>query len=217
VAVAGAAAVAYRTPAFNAEHPRGLNIVYYDDRSNRPRWLVGFVGPPDENFLASQGFPPRDEAYLQFGVLKAQGRFKPAAAQNLPAPSFEVRDVATRDGTTVVRGVLRSGRGGFLLGVGAAAGSGIRSVRLDDQPAMGTAPSQGKDPLLLRFWGLGTREVPMEVAFAADATPRLVLFERSALPDSDEGRALKAARPADAAAAYTGDSAVVVVTIDLKS
>ncbi len=217
VAVAGAAAVAYRTPPFTAEHPRGLNIVYYDDRSNRPRWLAGFVGPPDESFLASQGFPPRDEAYLQFGVLKAQGRFKPAAAQNLPAPSFEVRDVATRDGTTVVRGVLRSGRGGFLLGVGAAAGSGIRSVRLDDQPAMGTAPSQGKDPLLLRFWGLGTREVPMEVAFAADATPRLVLFERSALPDSDEGRALKAARPADAAAAYTGDSAVVVVTFDLKS
>jgi hypothetical protein len=56
----------------------------------------------------------------------------------------------------------------------------------------------------------------MEVAFAADATPKLVLFERSALPDSDEGHALKTSRPADAAAAYTGDSAVVVVTIDLK-
>ena len=216
VAIAGVAAMACRTPAFTAEHPRGLNIIYYDDRATGPRWLVGFVGPPDERFLASQGFPPRDEGYLQFGVLKAQGRFKPAASQSLPAPNFEVRDVATRDGTTVVRGVLRSGRGGFVLGVGAATGSGIRSVRLDDQPAMGTASSQGKDPLLFRFWGLGTREVPMEVEFAADATPKLVLFERSALPDSDEGRSLRAARPADATPAYTGDSTVVVVTIDLK-
>ena len=216
VAVAGAAAVAYRTPAFTAEHPRGLNIVYYDDRSNQPRWLVGFVGPPDENFLAAQGFPPRDEEYLQFGLMKSQGRFKPAAAQNLPAPSFEVHDVTSRDGTTVVRGVLRSGRGGFLMGAGAAPGSRIQSIRIDGQEAIGAERLMGAEPVLIRLWGLGTRDVPMEVAFATDATPKLVLFERSALPDSQEGLSLTSARPADAAPAYTGDSAVVVVTFDLK-
>ena len=216
VVAAGAAAVANRTPAFTAEHPRGLNVIYYDDRAAQPRWLVGFVGPPDESFLAAQGFPARDEEYLQFGLLKAQGRFKPAAAQILPAPSFRVTDVATRDGTTVVRGMLRSGRGGYLLGAGAPPGSAIRSIRVDDQQVTGAARLQGKEPLLLRFWGLGTREVPIEVAFATGATPRLVLFERSPLPDSEEGRSLAAARPADAAPAYTGDSAVVVVTTDLK-
>jgi hypothetical protein len=56
----------------------------------------------------------------------------------------------------------------------------------------------------------------MEVAFAANATPKLILFERSPLPDSEEGRSLAAARPADAAPAYSGDSALVFVTIDLK-
>ncbi len=214
--VAGAAAMANRTPAYAVDHPRGLNIIYYDDHAHRPRWLVGFVGPPDEAFLAARGFPARDTEYLQFGLLKARGRFKEAAAQNLAAPSFDVKDVTTSDGTTVMRGVLRSGRDSFLRGAGAAPGSGIRSIRVDGQEAITSAQLQGKDPALVRLWGMGTRDVPMEVAFAADAAPKLVLFERSPLPDSDEGRALAAARPADAAPAYTGDSAIVVVTIDLK-
>ena len=216
VVVAGAATVANRTPAFAADHPRGLNITYYDDRANQPRWLVGSVGPPDEAFLAARGFPARDEEYFQFGLLKARGRFKAAATQSLAAPSFDVKDVTTRDGTTVARGVLHSGRGGYLLGVGAAPGSGIRAIRVDGQEAIGAVQLQGKEPALVRLWGLGTRDVPMEVAFAADAAPKLVLFERSSLPDSDEGRSLAAARPADAAPAYSGDSAIVVVTKDLK-
>jgi len=216
VVVAGAAAVANRTPAFAADHPRGLNITYYDDRANQPRWLVASVGPPDEAFLAARGFPARDEDYLQFGLLKARGRFKAAATQSLAAPSFDVKDVTTREGTTVMRGVLRSGRGGFLLGVGAAPGSGLRAIRVDGQDAISAAQLQGKDPALVRLWGMGTRDVPMEVAFAADAAPKLVLFERSLLPDSDEGRSLAAARPVDAAPAYSGDSAIVVVTTDLK-
>jgi len=216
VVVAGAAAVGSRTPAFAADHPRGLNIIYYDDRANQPRWQVGFVGPPDEAFLAAHGFPARDEEYPQFGLLRSRGRFKVAAEQSLAAPSFDVKDVTTRDGTTVMRGVLRSGRGGFLLGVGAAPGSGIRAIRVDGQEAIGAAQLQSKDPALVRLWGMGSRDVPMEVAFAADAPPKLVLFERSHLPDSEEGRSLKSARPADAAPAYSGDSAIVVVTTDLK-
>jgi len=214
--VAGAAAMASQTPAFAANHPRGLNITYYDDGSTKPRWLVDFIGPPDAAFLTAQGFSQRDEDYLQFGLLKAKGRFKPATAQDLPAPSFTMKDVATREGTTVVRGILRSGRGGFLLGAGVAPGSGIQSIRLDNQQVIGAEQRKDREPMLIRFWGLGTREVPMEVAFDANATPKLVLFERSPLPDSEEGRSLAAARPADAAPAYTGDSAVVFVTLDLK-
>jgi hypothetical protein len=43
------------------------------------------------------------------------------------------------------------------------------------------------------------------------------LYERSPLPDSDEGRALVVARPGDAAPDYNGDSALVFVVIDLRS
>jgi hypothetical protein len=57
----------------------------------------------------------------------------------------------------------------------------------------------------------------MEISFDANTAPKLILFERSPLPDSEEGRALIAARPADAAPAYSGDSAFVFVVLELKS
>jgi len=214
--VAGSAAVASQTPTYAAAHPRGLNIVYYDDHAGKPRWLITFVGAPDERFLKAQGFPQHDEDYRALGLAKAQGRFKDATGPQLPAPTFTVKELATRDGTTVVRGVLRSGRGGFQIGVGIAPGSGVRSIRLDGQEAASADQLKGKEPTFVRFWGLGSREVPMEISFDAASAPKLTLFERSPLPDSDEGRALVAARPIDAAPDYNGDSALVLVVPDLK-
>jgi Peptidase family M28 len=217
VVVAGATAIASQTPAYAADHPRSLNVIYYDDHAAKPRWFVGFVGAPDEAFLKAHGFPQRDEDYLQLGLLKARGRFKPATEQNLPAPSFTVNEVSTLGGTTVARGVLRSGRGGFFVGVGVTSHSGIQSIRLDHQEAVSADRLKGKEPTLVQFWGLGSREVPMEISFDAGTAPKPVLFERSPLPESDEGRALAASRPADATPAYGGDSALVFVVLDLKS
>jgi len=214
--VAGAAAIASQTPAYAAGHPRGLNIVYYDDQAAKPRWLIGFVGAPDETFLKAQGFPPQDEEYRQLGLLKARGRFKDTGGQHLPAPSFTVNEVATQGATTVVRGMLRSGRGGFQIGIGVAPDSGVQSIRLENQPAVSAEQLRGKDPIFVRVWGIGMREVPMEISFAATTAPKLTLYERSPLPDTDEARALIAARPADAAPDYNGDTALVFTVVDLK-
>ncbi|MEO8566346.1 MAG: M28 family peptidase [Betaproteobacteria bacterium] len=214
--VAGAAAVASQTPAYAAGHPRGLDIIYYDDQGAKPRWLIAFVGAPDERFLRAQGFPQKDEEYRQLGLSKGRGRFKDATGPHLPAPSFAVNEVATEGGTTVVRGTLRSGRGGFQIGIGIAPESGIQSIRLDSQQAVGVDQLNGKEPTFVRVWGIGTRDVPMVISFDAATAPKLTLFERSPLPDSDEGRALVAARPADAAPDYNGDSALVFVAVDLK-
>jgi len=214
--VAGSAVIASQTPAYTAAHPRGLNVVYYDDQAAKPRWLIGFVGAPDEKFLKAQGFPQRDEEYRQLGLLKAQGRFKSTGAPHLPAPRFSVNEVATQGGTTVVRGMLRSGRGGFQIGVGIAPNSGVQSIRVDNQPAVGADQLKGKEPTFVRIWGIGMREVSMEISFDAATAPKLTLYERSPLPDSDEARALIAARPADAAPDYNGDSALVFAVVDLK-
>ena len=214
--VAGSAAIASQAPAYATAHPRGLNIVYYDDQAAKPRWLIGFVGAPDEKFLKAGGFPQRDEEYRQLGLSKAQGRFKDATGPHLPAPSFTVNEVATQGGTTVVRGTLRSGRGGFQLGVGVAPNSGVQSIRFDNQPAVGADQLTGKDPTFVRVWGLGMRDVSMEISFDAVTSPKLTLFERSPLPDSPEARALIAARPADAAPDYNGDTALVFTVLDLK-
>lgn len=216
VVVAGSSAVASQTAAYSANHPRGLNIVYYDDLSAKPRWLIGFVGAPEERFLKVQGFPQRDEDYLQLGLLKARGRFKDATGQHLPAPIFSVKEITTQGGTKLARGTLRSGRGGFQLGIGIAPHSGIKSIRIDDQQAVGAEQLNGKDPIFVRVWGAGTRDVPMEISFDAATAPKLTLYERSPLPDSDEARALIAARPADAAPDYNGDSALVFTVLELK-
>jgi hypothetical protein len=194
-----------------------LNIVYYDDLAAKPRWLIGFTGAPDEAFLKAQGFPQKDEEYHQLGLLKGQGRFKNATGPHLPAPSFTVGEVATQGGTTVVRGTLRSGRGGFQIGIGVAPNSGVQSIRLDSQQTVSVEQLKGKEPTFVRIWGIGTRDVPMEISFDTGAAPSLILYERSPLPDSDEGRALLAVRPADAAPDYNGDSALVFVVIDLPS
>lgn len=217
VVVAGSAAIASQTPAYAVGHPRGLNIVYYDDQAAKPRWLVGFVGAPDEAFLKAQGFPQRNEEYRQLGLSNAQGRFKDASGPHLPAPSFTVNEVATQGGITVVRGTLRSGRGGFQIGVGIAPNSGVQSIRFHSQPAVGADQLKGKEPTFVRVWGVGMRDVPMEISFDAATAPKLTLFERSPLPDSEEARALIAARPADAAPDYNGDSALVFVVVELRS
>jgi hypothetical protein len=116
----------------------------------------------------------------------------------------------------VVRGTLRSGRGGFQIGIGVAPNSGVQAIKLDSQPAVSIEQLKGKDPTFVRIWGTGKRDVPMEIAFDAVTAPRLILYERSPLPDSDEGRALVAARPADAAPDYNGDTALVFTVIDLR-
>ena len=217
VVVAGAATVASQTPAYAANHPRGLNVVYYDDLAAKPRWLIGFVGAPDERYLKAQGFPSRDESYLQLGLLKGQGRFKDATGPHLPAPTFTVSDTATQGGTTVVRGILRSGRGGFQIGIGVAPNSGIQSIRIDSQQAVSVDQLKGKEPTFVRVWGIGMREVPMEISFDAATAPKLTLYERSALPDSDEAHVLVAARPGDAAPDYNGDAALVFAVVELRS
>ncbi len=148
--------------------------------------------------------------------MKGQGRFKDATGPHLPAPTFAVNEVATQGGTTVVRGTLRSGRGGFQIGIGVAPNSGVQSIRLDSQQAVSVDQLKGKEPTFVRVWGIGTRDVPMEISFDTATAPKVTLYERSPLPDSDEGRALIAARPADAAPDYNGDAALVFVVLDLK-
>ncbi len=214
--VAASAAVASQTPAYAANHPRGLSLTYYDDRATKPRWIVNFVGAVDEDYVKAQGFSRRDEDYLWSGLLKSQGRFKPATDQKLPAPSFAVTGVVTRGKTSIAQGVLRSGRDGYQMTLGVPPQSDIQSIRVDGQDVVGAGQLKGKEPTFVRLWGLRSREVPVEIAFDAATAPKLILSERSSLPESEEGRALAAGRPADAAAAYSGDSALVFVVLELK-
>ncbi|MCE9523657.1 MAG: M28 family peptidase [Alphaproteobacteria bacterium] len=215
--VAIAAFFASRVQAFSPDHPRPLNIVYYDDKAtNAPRWLISEL-PTDETFLKASGFSPQDEEYVQYGLFKTKGRFKAAIDQKLPPPVFAVAGITARDGLTVVAGTLQAVRGGFVMALGVAPGSGVRTVRIDGQEVLGQARLGGKEPVTARLFGLALRPIAFEIAFDPTKPAKIVLIERSPLPESDEARALTAARPADAMPVHGGDGASVFVSIDLAA
>lgn len=215
LAVAAASVVAVNTAPYAANHPRGLNIVYLDDRSATPRWLIDFEGGADEAYLKTTGFPVKDEAYKQLGLFDATGRLKPAADLKLEAPSLAIAEVAAEGPLTVLRGSLRPGRGGLQLGFAIAPGSGIRTIRIAGQDLIGAERLSRPTPALAGLSGWGAADIPIEIAFDPAAKSELILIERSKLPDGVEPQALRAARPRDAAPAHNGDAAVVAVKYDL--
>lgn len=207
--------VAAQGPAYTETHPRGLNVIYLDDRSSSPQWLIDFVGAPDETYLKATGFPAQDAPYQAYGVRKAEGRLKPAADQKLEAPSLSVTEVVPAGGLAVARGVVRPARGGIRLAFAVKPGSGIRAISVAGQELLGPARLSGKDPVIAPVLGWGARDLPIEISYDPTSSPSLHLIEGSTLPDGPEGQALLAARPKDAAPAHFGNSAVVIVKIDL--
>jgi len=209
-----AAAVASQTPAYAVDHPRGLNVTYLDDRSATPRWIIGFVGTPDETYLKANGFPEVEVPYKQFGLIDAQGRFKPATDLKLAAPSFTVTAVVPQGANRIVKGTIRGGRGGLQLGFGFAPDSGVSEIKVGGQLVADQRRMMSKDPVIVRIAGVGERGAEIEFLLESQASPTLTLIERSPLPDSPEAAALVASRPKDAAPVHSGDNAVVVVPIE---
>ena len=216
--VAVASIIALRAPAYSPDHPRPLNVIYYDDRAAKgPRWLIPSDLPPDEAFLKAAGFPDADEEFLQLGLLKGKGRFKPATNLGLPAPTLTVTNIATRGALTVLTGTLRSGRGGFVMGLAVAPGSGLQSLRIEGQDVFDSKQLGAATPAFARIFGLGVRDVAIEITFDPKAPAKITLFERSALPDAEEASALTSTRPLDAAPVHSGDGSLVALPLDLAT
>lgn len=209
-----AAAVASQTPAYAHNHPRGLNITYLDDRAATPRWFIGWLGAPDEAYLKANGFPEADAPYRQFGLIDAQGRFKPAADLQLAPPTFTLTSVEPAGASKIVKGTVHGGRGGLQLAFGFAPDSGVRTIKVGGQLVADEKRMIGKDPVVVRISGVGDRGAEIEVTADAAADPALILIERSSLPDDgEEAQALLASRPKDTAPVHGGNNATVVVTL----
>jgi hypothetical protein len=215
VIVLVAAAVASQTPTYAVNHPRGLNVIYYDDRSAAPRWLVTWAGAPDGAYLKRAGFPALDEAYLQAGLFESKGRFKPATDLKLAAPVLTITEIKPAGDLAIAHGILRAGRGGAQLAFGVAKGSSIRSIHVMGEDLVGAVRLGRGEPTLAGILGLGGRDIPVEIAFAAGTRPSLLVIERSSLPESPEAQALLAARPRDAAPVHAGNAAIVIAKFDL--
>lgn len=212
---AAAAALASQTPAYAENHPRGLNVVYFDDRTASPRWLIAFTGGPDEDYLKKTGFPARDERYMQFGLIEAEGRLKPATDLQLAPPTLVIDELKVDGARAIAVGRLRGGRGGLQLALAVAPGSGVREIRAGGELWVAAERLSQQTPVLARIAGWGDRDLPVVVTFDAAKKPSLTLIERSALPEGPEAQALLAARPRDAAPSHSGNAAIVMVKVEL--
>jgi hypothetical protein len=216
IGVGGAAYVAMNATTYTPDRPRGVDIVYYDDRTAgaAPRWQINTFGPPDEAYLKAAGFSAIATPYKRFGIFPAKGHFKPAGDLHLPPPTFTPTEVATRNGLIVLSGILHAGRGGALVGLGAPEGSGLMSVRAENQDVL-TAEALKAAPVTATFVGLAARDASVEFTFDPAKPAAVILVEQSALPDDAEARRLQSLRPANAAPAHSGDTATVLVSLDL--
>jgi len=227
LASAASALIAMQTPAYALDHPRGVNILYYQDETPPPDWIVTSLGAADDHALHAQGFPSEESTFMLMHILPVQARVKPAADMQLAPPVFDQLKVTRTGSTTTVVGVLIPARAGYQVGLGIPAGSGIRSIRVGD-PILDSLSdpvvslelvgserlSQGK-PFPVVINGIGGFRLPMEIVFDSAKTPEFYVYERTALEAGPEADRLRAARPADAAPVHSGDASIVVQKVVL--
>lgn len=215
--MAAATALASQSHGFSADNPRPLNFVYYDDKSaGQPKWLVAET-PSDEEYFKAAGFADKETSFKLAGLVEARGRFKPALDANLPAPAFSVDSVTNVRGHNLVTGRLLAARSGFVMALGVAPGSGILAIRAKGQTVVSGERLAGTAPVTARLFGVADQPLQIEIEFDPAKPSKLVVLERSQLPDTADARTLLASRPANAAPVHSGDGALVFQQIDLAT
>jgi len=207
------AAFAAAAPAYTADRPRGVNVEYYQAPEAEPHWIAHFMGPPDRAYLAANDIATTPQPYDRYGVAAAQRYARAATPLDLAPPTFERTNVSIANGERAISGVVRAGRGGVLR-VAVAENSGVLWLRAEGQEVWSRERVAGGARTIATFVGLGERPVAIEIAFEAQRpAPTFWLSERSALPDTEEARALTGSRPPEAAPIHDGDGALVVTRI----
>jgi hypothetical protein len=125
--------------------------------------------------------------------------------------------VTDNNGVSVATTTLTAARAGFVMGLAVPSGSGIRSVRVEGQLAVGPDRLSGPDGTTVRIFGVGNKPVKLEVEFDRAKPSAVVVFERSALPDLPETAQLLASRPHNANQVHSGDGSLVFRKVDLKT
>jgi hypothetical protein len=217
VATVAAAAMAASVTGYRVDHPRPLNLVYYEDAgSGEASWLVQDT-PIDRSFMRQAGFPESASPFNLAGVFPTSGFQMPAMRADLPAPRLEVLRREALGDRIRVTGRISSARAGFVFGFLIPAGSGITSVSAEGEPLLLAERLSSGQPVWARIFGTGDRPLSLTIEHRNDARPRFALFERSALPDTPEAHRLVSLRPKTASPVHAGDGAFVFRTIDLQA
>ena len=212
-----ASALASTMPGFTPENPRPLNIVYHQDAAaGDARWLVQET-PVDRAFMQQAGFGSSAETVELAGMVPVQAFTKKATSAGLAAPRLDIVSREERADTVVLSGSIRSVRQGFVFGLLLPAGSAVTSVTIEGQSVVSPERMQVNKPVWARIFGTADKPLSITIEHGKNGSGRIALFERSALPETPETRALLAQRPANASPVHAGDGAFVFQALDLKT
>lgn len=213
VALAGAA-VASQVPGRTRDHPEPLNLLYYQDAAGgAAMWAIHEAGV-DSRFLQEAGLAAAQADLQIAGLSLGRAYLRDAEDIRLPAPAFTVLEKETLPSGFRLHATLKAARAGEVLGVHLPRGTGLRALRVDGQEVAIDKMPSGPGTLALRIHGIGDRVLPLEIDY--DGAPlRLVAFERSPLPDSEEALRLAQLRPPHVAPLRTGDGAQVFRVVEV--
>lgn len=202
---------------YSRDHPRPLNLIYYDNKDGgEAKWLVSEL-PGDDSFFGRAGFGAKDETFKLAGLAESRGRLRQATDVKLEAPTLSISEVSHGAGITRLSGNVQAARAGFVLAIGVPAGTGIKSVSVEGQLVIGPEKLKGKSTVSARLFGVGNKRLKVEFEFTSSETASIVLIERSALPNNAETAHLLSMRPENASPVHSGDGALVFKTVDLQT
>jgi len=211
-ATACSAMIGFFAQGYTAERPRGVNIVYEQDAgADSALWRIESPGNAGSEFLQAASFGLKQDVVL-YGLQRSSAHVKPATSLGMAAPALRISSDTMISGQRRISGELWAQRDNFLLVVGFPEGSPLLSMSVSGQPVLS---KQRTGIRSLRLYGFGRNTVPFEMVVEAGRPLPVVLVDLSSLPKNEEGSAIAAARPANAAPRQLGDHAVVHTRVTL--
>jgi hypothetical protein len=202
-----AAIIGFFAQGYTAERPRGVNIVYEQDAgTGSALWRIESPGNAGSDFLQAANFGAKQDV-VRYGLQRGKEHVKSATSLGMAAPALRISSDTTVSGQRRISGVLGAQRDGFLLIVGFPEGSPLLAMSVSGQPVVAGKRVTGVRSV--RLYGFGRNVIPFEMVVEAGRPLPVVLVDVSALPKSEEGTAIAAARPGNAAAWQQGDRAMV--------
>jgi hypothetical protein len=216
-AVTAAAIVAgFLADPYTPDRPRSVNVVYQQFQYNgagfsdaetqlHSAWRLFTYGPPDVDHARRAGFSGDPATFHRWGLRESQAYLREIPSLGLPPPILHIDSDRVENDRRVLRGTLRAGRNGFLLGLTFPPGVVLHELTVEDTTILHADNYAADKGVAATFSGLGERPLAIELTVPIETPFDVVAFELSAFPDHPDGAAIIRLRPDDAAAIQFAD------------
>ena len=209
--------VAGLLPAYSIASPQRVNLLYFENSSDPPRWIA------DTAWKANGTEPiPRqlkDAGHFRFsrdayaGMANASGYIAPAGAPRYPLPLSAITSDRQEGPVRIVSLLLRGSAETSAMSLRVPKGAKLRAVRIRGENVL--APSGWDDDTRIYCDGPDCRDLALTLTLGSTGALEIPFAERRyGLPPF--GKALAAARPAAAMPSQSGDGVILANTLSLS-